>query len=38
LVSGLNAKKWKFYADVKTGDIYRTCGKKPVLVTNIAKL
>ena len=34
----LNVKKWKFYADVSTGDIFRTCGKKPVLEINISKL
>lgn len=34
----LNAKKWKFYVDVNTGDVFRTNGKKPVLATNISKL
>ena len=34
----LNTKKWKFYVDQETGNIFRTNGKKPVLETNISKL
>ncbi len=28
----LNEKKWKFYIDTNTNEVFRTNGKKPVLV------
>lgn len=34
----LNATKWKFYVDVKSGDMFRTSGKKQVLEANISEI
>ena len=32
----LNNSKWKFYVDANSGEMFRTNGKKPVLIGNIS--